>query len=144
MAAPCGLGRWAARGAAALGWVMLAGCSVIRIASDQGCETFFVVGFGPINLRPPGPLPAVTHASASQWGLFATQGPGTRIGLGYMEETWVSIAPEGGEALVDTSIDALGRHRVAVTSPAREESQHAKPSTVVCLHDGLGARRLRE
>ncbi len=123
---------------------MLAGCSVIRIASDQGCETFFVVGFGPINLRPAGTMPAVTHASASQWGLFATQGPGTRIGLGYLEETWVSINPEAGDALVDARIDALGRHRVAVTSPAREEDKNAKPSTVVCLHDGLGARRLRE
>ena len=136
MAAPCGPGRWAARSAAALGWVMLAGCSVIRIASDKGCESFFVVGFGPINLRPPGPLPAVTHASASQWGLFATQGSGTRVGLGYLEETWVSINPEAGNALVDTSTDALGRHRVAVQSAAREENEHAKPSTVVCLQIG--------
>jgi len=123
---------------------MLAGCSVIRIASDQGCETFFVVGFGPINLRPSGVMPAVTHASSSQWGLFATQGPSTRVGLGYLEETWVSVNPEAGNALVDTSIDALGRHRVAVTSPAREEIDHATTPTVVCLHDGLGARRLRE
>lgn len=124
--------------------MMLTGCSVIRIASDQGCETYFVVGFGPINLRPPGPLPTVTHTSANQWGLFATQGAGTRVGLGYLEETWVSVNPDAGNALVDTSTDALGRHRVAVQSAAREENEHAKPSTVVCLHDGLGARRLRE
>ena len=123
---------------------MLAGCSVIRIASDQGCETYVVIGFGPINLRPPGTMPAVSHVSASQWGLFATQGPATRVGLGYLEETWVSIAPEAGNALVDTSIDAQGRHRVAVTSPAREEANHATTPTVVCLHDGLGARRLRQ
>jgi hypothetical protein len=123
---------------------MLSGCSVIRIASNQGCETYFVVGFGPINLRPSGNVPAVTHTSSNQWGLFATQGPGTRVGLGYLEETWVSVDPETGNALVDTSIDALGRHRVSVTSPAREEDKNANPATVVCLHGGLGARRLRE
>lgn len=143
---PLRRGRLRRTGAAVLlAALPLAGCAVVEIASDQGCATYFVLGLGPLRLWPDDRPPGVQHLQSRHLGLYAVQGPGVRLGLGYLDHQALAVDPRLDAVQVERSTDAEGRQRVAVRNSARQENDHAAPaSQVVCLRDGLGTRRLRE